>query len=1535
MTKILELAVLPGGQDLSQVFLGVDNDANDTSYRYAVQSVLDAASGSTDITVVHSATVATIQSSTGTDGTLNLVTATLSGLMSPADKTKLDGLGSVDLGYLASPTDGQITNTDGTDSIVPLVDETNAGLMSPGDKAKLDGIDGNTNFANSDLTATEPRSHNHGLNSVTVTQRSGAAGGNWTHDLGIFTVDAVAAVQLSAGVSVDVMSPIVNIKGDATSDEPELRIFQAASVGSGYIAHGYPASTQSYKVNWPAGPGNDGDALVVGSGGGTGEINFEYAPATGLQNIVEDVTPQLGGELQTLDNDLVFTTGLGSEVARAGLAAGENALFIQRTDEGQYDPDDGGIVFLPGAVELRGSKVCIKALANDTGENRDVRVDADGNLYVAELNTTWTDTDTSAASVSTGTGTGQGSWVQVTGLTTSVVADVTAGDPLDIFSNLSIQNDTTSRDGSISVGFGIDGAAPTTAGIEMAIAGGFDSVLPVALRTTTHGGLTAGQTVEVWIRRESGAHTSFGVTADGSAMNHEMILSVPATGAGGGGGEANFLSSLGSGASIVGTKAGSQLNVRSHSSPDNSINVVQGTNEVEHTYTGAWGWFETVADMEATTGHTNGAIVNTRGFYSPGDRGGAKYVYKESGLAGQGGPNSYRRAGAGADDYFALTWESHLTTRQLGCRHDGVTDDGDLVREGITAVGAGGHLVISSGQSRVSGSFTPLEGQTIEWHGSWLFDDLGVAQSGGVVRLTNNRVHLITLNIDYQASSNTDNGVSGTQFVVDNTTGTDCVITKAVVYNAMDAGFSGAGKGLRIYGFSVQQSNEHGFYFSGAGTDNDTDIVAEGLSVSGVGLDNGHSEGHCIQIRRCKRVIFSNCILSVGSSVIPSMYFNIEDCHDIQVKGGVGKGSNSAAFTIGENVDTTKDILIDGFHAERVSGAGAISAVRRLDSSQNVRCTNSLFDGYSQTEASPETFEACTFLNVGTEFTPASDCRYVNCRFTSDGTTRYFRLNSSTAANIELINCTLEDDPTQLVWVESSYDATRRFICVGVNAPDFTSGNAFYFSGGFDHIVERFAAPLATDSRVIRVGSGVGGVVSVGKIDFPSASGTGVGVDSPARISYVDSEIYRASAPSNGWWSQGTVVFNRNCATGVDDVGWVCTAAGNPGTWVAWPSGGGGGGNTNLGIANRTATALDVTSDSGTDATVPEATVTDAGLLNATDKQKLSHVSITQAVNLDTVESQQNNLITLSGVAAGSTTLGTFTGSTIPDSSTNKAAFQSLETALEAITTTTITNGTGADISLVTDLGGDSFRVAGLIAGAGITLTPTGQSFTIAATGGGGTDRKDGQVTKTAASGAISIDFNSETDDNIFQPVNGTASIDIAQLTRGGEYHLVVASDDGTLRELTWSLSGTMTWAPTAQGNLPAWTDVTDGRDVVLYYDPSEDTVHVRPVASSELAGDATTLSGTWQPDYGYGQGRQQEWTGTIPSGVTLDIPLRMPIGGSMRLFFPDTQANGLTIAANSNIEKLTAEPTWGDGGATILIHRTTSKYIFTMSSAQ
>lgn len=63
------------------------------------------------------------------------------------------------------------------------------------------------------------------------------------------------------------------------------------------------------------------------------------------------------------------------------------------------------------------------------------------------------------------------------------------------------------------------------------------------------------------------------------------------------------------------------------------------------------------------------------------------------------------------------------------------------------------------------------------------------------------------------------------------------------------------------------------------------------------------------------------------------------------------------------------------------------------------------------------------------------------------------------------------------------------------------------------------------------------------------------------------------------------------------------------------------------------------------------------------------------------VQTDVNDLVTLSGVPVNSTNLGTFSGTTIPDNQNNKQAFQSLETAVETNASnisTHISNPTGA-----------------------------------------------------------------------------------------------------------------------------------------------------------------------------------------------------------------------------------------------------------------
>lgn len=73
--------------------------------------------------------------------------------------------------------------------------------------------------------------------------------------------------------------------------------------------------------------------------------------------------------------------------------------------------------------------------------------------------------------------------------------------------------------------------------------------------------------------------------------------------------------------------------------------------------------------------------------------------------------------------------------------------------------------------------------------------------------------------------------------------------------------------------------------------------------------------------------------------------------------------------------------------------------------------------------------------------------------------------------------------------------------------------------------------------------------------------------------------------------------------SGIDIVALINEELGGTG----WQSGGSGG--TNLAVANHTADSLDITSDTGADATIPQATPSLAGLLSATDKTKLDSIA--------------------------------------------------------------------------------------------------------------------------------------------------------------------------------------------------------------------------------------------------------------------------------------------------------------------------------------
>ena len=94
----------------------------------------------------------------------------------------------------------------------------------------------------------------------------------------------------------------------------------------------------------------------------------------------------------------------------------------------------------------------------------------------------------------------------------------------------------------------------------------------------------------------------------------------------------------------------------------------------------------------------------------------------------------------------------------------------------------------------------------------------------------------------------------------------------------------------------------------------------------------------------------------------------------------------------------------------------------------------------------------------------------------------------------------------------------------------------------------------------------------------------------------------------------------------------------------------------------------------------------------------------TLETSLAEIDANANDLITLSGVAENTINLGTFTGTTIPDSSTVKSALQSLETTVETMATSAVVSEIDGNVNDLITLTGISENVTTLGTFTGVTI---------------------------------------------------------------------------------------------------------------------------------------------------------------------------------------------------------------------------------------
>jgi hypothetical protein len=144
----------------------------------------------TNLTYSTAATTGTVNSSTGTNATIPAATTSLAGLMTNADKTKLDGVEAgaqvnvaTNLGYTTAASSGTVTSSTGTNATLPAATTSIAGLLTSADKTKLDGIAAGAQVnVPTDLSVTGGTTSGPTINSstgtnVTIPTASGTASG--------------------------------------------------------------------------------------------------------------------------------------------------------------------------------------------------------------------------------------------------------------------------------------------------------------------------------------------------------------------------------------------------------------------------------------------------------------------------------------------------------------------------------------------------------------------------------------------------------------------------------------------------------------------------------------------------------------------------------------------------------------------------------------------------------------------------------------------------------------------------------------------------------------------------------------------------------------------------------------------------------------------------------------------------------------------------------------------------------------------------------------------------------------------------------------------------------------------------------------------------------------------------------------------------------------------------------------------------------------------------------------------------------------
>ncbi len=414
------------------------------------------------------------------------------------------GAGQTNLGNIPSATNVQITSSSGTDTTVVAATVTLAGVMSA---AQVTQLNATATQANLDTHTTDTGNPH----SVTKAQ------------VGLGNADNTS----------DLAKPISTATQTALDGKENAGA--AATVQSNLDTHTADLTNPHVVTKTQVGLGNADN---------TSDLDKPISTATQtaldakIGAVIEDTTPELGGDLIAggANNRIISITDLTA--TQRGIL-GFSTLFDgvgigYKTSANPYEPEDGGLVAKAGQLILGGTTLTFDQLQHSQAEGyRDLVIAQNGNVFAMEPPVPgWSASDTSDFQHNFGNGKTQGPWVLVTNLSLMPTQDIAVGDRVDVQINLSVEN-VEDKTGTLTVGIGIDGAEPTDVGVSNKISGDTNTTVPIAITTTTHGGITTSQTINVFARRGASTDDAH-LYLRGNIADHELFVTVPGETGGGG-----------------------------------------------------------------------------------------------------------------------------------------------------------------------------------------------------------------------------------------------------------------------------------------------------------------------------------------------------------------------------------------------------------------------------------------------------------------------------------------------------------------------------------------------------------------------------------------------------------------------------------------------------------------------------------------------------------------------------------------------------------------------------------------------------------------------------------------------------------------------------------------------------------------------------------------------------------------------------------------------------------------------------------------